>query len=188
MWRLTDVYGQHFHQSLDQLPTLFVVSWTGKLIFPCPRPRLRIWSRETGSAVPTRVNPLILHTQAESDWLVLTHGIPPASRDGVHLSIPPTAIGSVLSLSSTQLRTDGVHRQESAGTGPVVLEVVRVTDDALQVLPQANLCAPLFLHTHYWYNGHTRQKKYRAVVGGCQERTGPRVLKGLMATAVLQYF
>ena len=50
-----------------------------KGFFPCPRSRLRIWSRVTGSAVPPRVSPLILHTQAESDWLVLTHGIPPLS-------------------------------------------------------------------------------------------------------------
>ena len=33
---------------------------------PCPRSRLRIWSRETGSAVPPLVSLLILHTQAES--------------------------------------------------------------------------------------------------------------------------
>ena len=38
----------------------------GKLTFPCPRSRLRIWSRETGSAVPSRVTLPILHTQAES--------------------------------------------------------------------------------------------------------------------------
>ena len=37
-----------------------------KMSVPCPRSRLRIWSRETGSAVPSRVNLLILHTQAES--------------------------------------------------------------------------------------------------------------------------
>ena len=30
------------------------------------RPRLRICSRETGSAVPSRVSPLVLHTQAGS--------------------------------------------------------------------------------------------------------------------------
>ena len=30
-----------------------------------PRSRLRIWSREKGSAVPSRVSPLNLHTQAE---------------------------------------------------------------------------------------------------------------------------
>ena len=43
-------------------------------MFPCPRSRLRIWSRETGSAVPPRVSPHIFHTQAESDWLMRTHG------------------------------------------------------------------------------------------------------------------
>ena len=35
-------------------------------MYPCPRSRLRIWSRETGSAVPPRVSLLILHTQAAS--------------------------------------------------------------------------------------------------------------------------
>ena len=34
-------------------------------MFPYPRTRLRIWSRETGSAVPSSVSSLILHTQAE---------------------------------------------------------------------------------------------------------------------------
>ena len=33
---------------------------------PCPRSRLRIWSRETNSVVPSCVSLLILHTQAES--------------------------------------------------------------------------------------------------------------------------
>ena len=35
-------------------------------IFPCPRTRLKIWSRKTGSAVPSSVSLLVLHTQAES--------------------------------------------------------------------------------------------------------------------------
>ena len=34
--------------------------------FPCHRSRLRVWSRDLGSAVPYRVSPLILHTQTES--------------------------------------------------------------------------------------------------------------------------
>ena len=37
-----------------------------KIIFPCPRSRLRIRPRQTGSAVPSRASLLILHTQAES--------------------------------------------------------------------------------------------------------------------------
>ena len=34
--------------------------------FPCPFSRLRIWSREMGLAVPSRVRLVILHTQTES--------------------------------------------------------------------------------------------------------------------------
>ena len=48
---------------------MYMYVWSaeqGKLIFPCPRSRLRIWSRETGSAVPSRVSLPILYTQAES--------------------------------------------------------------------------------------------------------------------------
>ena len=36
----------------------------GKYIFPCPCSHLRIWSRETLPAVPSRVNTLILNAQA----------------------------------------------------------------------------------------------------------------------------
>ena len=35
------------------------------------RTRLRMWSRKTGSAVPSRVSPLILRTQAESDMVLI---------------------------------------------------------------------------------------------------------------------
>ena len=61
---------------------------------------LRIWSRERGAVVPSRVSLLILHTQAEPD--ALTYGISPEFRGGVHLLFyikPPYAIGSVPSLS-----------------------------------------------------------------------------------------
>ena len=83
-----------------RLPILLVVlNLTRKVPFPCPRSRLRIWSRETGSAVPSRVSPLILYIQAESDWLLCTHGIPPVFCGSGHLSTLSTAIGSVPSLS-----------------------------------------------------------------------------------------
>ena len=47
--------------------------------------RLRVWSRELGSAVPSRVSPLILHTQAESG-AYLRDTLPPlpAFRCGFH--------------------------------------------------------------------------------------------------------
>ena len=53
--------------------------------------------------------------------------LPPAFGDGViaHLNRQPPSDHHI-----TQLRTDGVHRRESAGTGPVVVIVARVAGDA----------------------------------------------------------
>ena len=48
-------------------------------MFPCLRSRLRIWSRETGSAVPSRVSLLISILRLN---LVLAYGIPPEFRGG----------------------------------------------------------------------------------------------------------
>ena len=50
----------------------------------CLRSRLRIWSRETGAAVSSRVSLLISILRLN---LVLTYGIPPEFRGGVHLFI-----------------------------------------------------------------------------------------------------
>ena len=89
----------HIYIHTDQ-PGMTVNPARGQLnrendVFPCPRSRLRIWSRESLSVLPSRVSPLILCTQAESSIinhqssiinLVLTHGIPYyAFRDGVHI-------------------------------------------------------------------------------------------------------
>ena len=49
---------------------------------PCPRACLRIWYREMGSAVPSCVSLLISILKLN---LVLTYGIPPEFRGGVHL-------------------------------------------------------------------------------------------------------
>ena len=56
------------------------------IIFHCPRACLRIWSCETGSAVPSRVSLLISIFRLN---LVLTYGIPPEFRAA---SIYETAI------------------------------------------------------------------------------------------------
>ena len=104
-----------------RLPILLVVSWTGKIVFPCPRACLRIWSRETGSAVPSRVSLFISILRLN---LVLTYGIPPEFRGGVHLWNRHTPSGQSRVYRVTQLRTDGVHCRQSAGTGPVNLKVV----------------------------------------------------------------
>ena len=57
---------------------------------------------------------------------MLTYGIPPEFRGGVHLFIynRHTPSGQSRVYRVTQLRTDGVHCRESAGTGPVNLKVV----------------------------------------------------------------
>ena len=64
--------------------------------------------------------------------LVLTYGIPPEFRGGVYLFIyiylfiynRHTPSGQSRVHRVTQLRTDGVHCRESAGTGAVNLKVV----------------------------------------------------------------
>ena len=64
-------------------------------IFPCPRLRAIIWSCGMGSAVPSRVSLLISIPRQN---LVLTYGIPPDFRGGVHLFIETAIIGPVQSL------------------------------------------------------------------------------------------
>ena len=64
---------------------------------PCLHSRLIIWFRETGSVIPSCVSLLISILRLN---LVLTYGIPPDFRGGVHsLFKPPNVIGSVPSLS-----------------------------------------------------------------------------------------
>ena len=58
-------------------------SWSAekeKIIFPCPCSCLRIWSRETGSAVPSCVSLLLLSILRLN--LALTYGNPPEFRGG----------------------------------------------------------------------------------------------------------
>ena len=80
-----------------------ICSWSaeqGKLIFPCSRSCLRIWSRKTGSAVPSRVSLLTSILKAEFDAYLLL--IDPSRVPRRHLFIylkPPYAIGSLPSLS-----------------------------------------------------------------------------------------
>ena len=114
----------------------------GKLIFPCPRSCLRIWSRETGSAVPSRVSLLISMLRLN---LVLTHGIPPDFRGDVHLFIPPYAIGSQSRVYQIGRSLPRVRRHRiksplgSSRNGCCLC----ITVDQL-------ICASLS-HTHYWY-------------------------------------
>ena len=121
-----------------RLPNLLVVSWTEKWIFPCPRSRLKIWPRETASAVLSRVSLLISVLRLN---LVLTHGIPPEFRGGVHIRHTPSVQFRVYQV--TRLRTDGVHCRESSGTGPENLKVVP-NECCLARSPWTTLYAPIF--------------------------------------------
>ena len=82
------MYGDTYRKGMDQ-PGKVANPARGQLnrendLFPCPRSRLRIWSRETGSAVPSRIGLLISIPRLN---LVLTYGIPPELRGGAHLLI-----------------------------------------------------------------------------------------------------
>ena len=84
------MYGHTYSKSMDQ-PGKVANSARGQLnrkeneYFPIRvRSRLRILSRETGSAVPSRVTLLISVLRLN---LVHTCGIPPEFRGGVHLCI-----------------------------------------------------------------------------------------------------
>ena len=83
---------------------------------------------------------------------MLTHGILRAFRDGVHLyGQPPWGQSQVFQVA--QLRADGIHCLESAGTELVDLKVVRVTGAAFSsITVDQLLCAPLFAITllHYY--------------------------------------
>ena len=120
-----------------------------KEYFPvCPRSCLRIWSRETGSAVPSRVSLLISILRLN---LVLTYGIPPEFRVGVQITMGQSGQSRVYRVM--QLHTDGAHwrslprvRQPRASKPQGSSEQVlpwQVTMDQL-------ICVSLS-HTHYWY-------------------------------------
>ena len=119
------------------------------MIFFCPRSRLRIWSRETGSAVPSRVSLLILRTQAESVAYLRDPSRGPRRRPFIYLK-PPYAIGSVPSLSGHSVayrwrslpRVRRYRASKPQGSSEQVLPW-QVTIDQL-------ICASLS-HTHYWY-------------------------------------
>ena len=124
-----------------------------KLIFPCPCTRLRVCSRETGSAAPSRVRLLIRHTKAELRAYSRDYSRFPRRRPFFFNRHTPSGQPRVHWV--TQMRTDGAHCRESAGKGPVVLKVVPVTGVAiLQVTMDRLMCASLFPHPLLVLSGH----------------------------------
>ena len=117
-------------------------------MFPYLRLRLRIWSRKTGSAVPSRVSLLISILSLN---LVLTCGISPEFRGGVHsLFKPPYAIGSVPSLSGHAIayRWRSLPRVRRHRVSKPQCSSERVLP--WQVTMDQLICATVS-HTHYWY-------------------------------------
>ena len=130
-----------------RLPILLVVSWTAKIIFPCPCACLRIWSREAGSAVPSRISLLISILRLKL-VLILTGFLP--SSAAASIMKPPYAIGSVPSLSGhtnayrwRSLPRVRRHRSSKPqGSSERVLSR-QITMDQLIFVSLS--------HTHYWY-------------------------------------
>ena len=116
-------------------------------------PRLIIWSRGIGSAVPSRASLLSFSKLRQSR--VLTHGISPVLHGGrVHIYCQSPS-GQSRDYRATQMRANGVHCRESIGTGPgppVALKAVLVTDAAFSGFPTDHFCMRfIFSHTHYGY-------------------------------------
>ena len=97
---------------------------------PYPRSRLRIWSRETVFGRPVPRQPAHLHTQTESGTYSRDCSRFPRRRPFI-FSNHHTPSGQSRVYRVTQVRTDGVHCRESAGTRPVVLKVVLATGAAV---------------------------------------------------------
>ena len=80
---------------------------------------------------------------------MLTHGIPPDFPGGdIHICRPSPS-GQFRVYRVTQLRTDRVHCQQSIGTGPVVLKVVRgpgADFSGIHHHGPINMCPSLFTH------------------------------------------
>ena len=115
----------------------------GKSIFPCPRSRLRIGSRETGSSVPSRISPLIFHTQAEYGAYLRDSSRFPRRRPFIY-----TANRHRVSLEFIRSR-NCVYRWRSLPrlyrNRAKVLKVVPVTSVAFSGIPMNQLmCASLF--------------------------------------------
>ena len=102
-----------------RLLILLVVSSRGKINIPLSAfvPEKLVSRDRFGSLVPRQ--PADLHTQAESGAYLRDSSRVPGWRRYIYFKPPYAILYRV-----TQLRTDGVHCRESAGTGPVNLKVV----------------------------------------------------------------
>ena len=113
-----------------RLSVLLVVSQRGKYVFSLPQfvPKKLVSRDGFRRSVPRQ--PAHLHTQAESGAYSRDFSRFPWRRPFIYL-IRHTPSGQCRIYRVAQFRTNDVHCQESAGTGPVVLKVVPVTSAAI---------------------------------------------------------
>ena len=102
-----------------------------------------------GFGRPVRRQPDHLHTQAESGTYLRDSSRVPRRRPFIYLK-PSNTIGPRVHWV-TQLRTDGVHCRESAGTGPVNLKVVPNEYCLAWQVTMDQLIYASLSHTHYWH-------------------------------------
>ena len=116
-------------------------------MFPCPRSRLRIWSRETDSAIPSRVS---LPTSTSKLNLVLTGFFSISAAASIYLCKPPYAIGSVSSFSGHAIayRWRSLPRVRRHRASRPQRSSKRVLP--WQVTMDQFICAALS-NTHYWH-------------------------------------
>ena len=96
----------HYSKSMDQ-PSKVVNPARGQLNRENEKIPVPVRAGESGLAIqvrPSRPASACSFSALRLD-LVLTHGIPPDFRGGVHLLIPPTAVGSVTSSSGHAIAT-----------------------------------------------------------------------------------
>ena len=132
-----------------RLPILLVLSRTGNIIFSLsPFAPENLVSRDGfGSPVPRQ--PAHLHTQAKSGAYLRDSSRVPERRPFVYLNYH-TPSGESRVYRVMQLRIDGVHYRESAGTGPVNVKGSSKRVLPWQVTMDQLICASLS-HIHYWY-------------------------------------
>ena len=129
----------------DQVSILLVIRRTREKKKSRPRSRQRIWFRETGS-VARPASACSFSTLTLSLLLMLAGFLPFSATASIYLHRQPSSSQSRV-YQVTRLRIDGVHCRGSAGTGPVVLNAVRVTGAAFSGTPMDQfLFRSLFPH------------------------------------------
>ena len=116
------MYGHTYSKSM-RLPILHVVSSTGKMNISLSAFAPENLISRDGFGSPVLRQPAHLHTQGESGAYLRDSSRIPRRRPFIYLN-HHTPSGQSRVYRVTQLRTNGVHCRESAGTGPVNLKVV----------------------------------------------------------------